>query len=264
MYLYRSGRRPGGFDISYVIPPAPTPEKDPEPEEPKDERSEEDQAKEAVRDLLLARATKLIGKKEFLPAWERLASEYPAHLPVVQSKLHHYDAEADRLTALAEVITAADAVLSLIDQDELAKFFGTRSVPGDQPAAQKKLQQEKDKEKAILIDALARKARALGDSKKWEEFLLAYAALQKWADVETTPYVHVALLHDRHHNAHGLALQRLRKLQDVEKADKEKVATDEKIAQLTAETLGDLQWAHWAKVEAQWTRRRAPASFRRF
>ncbi|KAG1696917.1 hypothetical protein DVH05_017825 [Phytophthora capsici] len=52
----------------------------------------------------------------------------------------------------------------MIKQDELALFFGTRSVPGDQPAAEKKLRKEKEKEKSILVDALARKARALGDS----------------------------------------------------------------------------------------------------
>lgn len=247
-----------------MIPPAPTPQKDPEPEEPKDERDEEELAKEAVRDLLLARTTKLIGKKEFIPAWERLASDYPTHLPVVQAKLHHLDAEADRLSSLSDVVAAADAVLALINEDELAIFFGTRQVPGDEPAALKKLQKEKEQQKSILIDALARKARALGDDKQWEQFLQAYAALQKWADVETTPYVHVALLHDRHYEALGLSLQRLRKLQDADKAEKEKVTTDDKLAQLIAGTLTELQWVHWTKHEAQWARRRSPSSYRRF
>jgi tripeptidyl-peptidase-2 len=261
---HRSGRRPGGFEIAYVIPPAPTPQKEPEPDEPKDERDEEELAKEAVRDLLLARTTKLIGKKEFTTAWERLAKEYPTHLPVVQAKLHHVDAEADRLLSLSEVVAAADAVLALINEDELAIFFGTRQVPGEEPAAQKKLQKEKEQQKNILIDALARKARALGDDKQWEQFLLAYAALQKWADVETTPYVHVALLHDRHYKTLGLSLQRLRKLQDADKAEKDKVTTDDKLAQLIAAALAELQWTHWAKHESQWARRRSPSSYRRF
>lgn len=264
MCCNRSGRRPGGFDISYVIPPAPTPQKDPEPEEPKDERAEDVLADEAVRDLLLARTTKLIGKKEFLPSWERLAKDYPTHLPVVQAKLHHVDAEADRLSVLSDVVAAADAVLVLIKQDDLAVFFGTRQVPGDEPGAQKKLQKEKEQEKSILVDALARKARALGDAKQSDEFLQAYAALQKWVDVETTPYVQVALIHDRHFEAHGLAVQRLLKLKDTEKAEKDKVTTDEKLAQLIADETTELEWVHWAKNEAQWARRRSPSGYRLF
>ena len=75
--------------------------------------------------------------------------QFPNYLPALQTKLHHYDDEANRSSQLAEVIEAADAVLALINQDELAMFFGTRNVAGDQPAARKKL-----KEKTILADAL--------------------------------------------------------------------------------------------------------------
>ncbi|KAG3007822.1 hypothetical protein JG687_00013916 [Phytophthora cactorum] len=259
-----SGRRPGGFDITYVIPPAPTPVKDPESEEPKDERDEEEIAKEAVRMLLLERVTKLAGKSTFLPAWQRLVDQFPNHLPAMQAKLHHFDFEANRSTQLAEIIEAADAVLALIKQDELALFFGTRNVPSDQPAAEKKLRKEKEKEKAILADALARKARALGDSAQWDDFLLAYADLQKWEDVEAATYLHVSLLHDRHFNAFGLALQRLRKVQDMEQADKTKIISDEKLAAEIASTLDALQWKHWTKYETKWERRRAPASYRIF
>ncbi|KAG7388999.1 tripeptidyl-peptidase II Tpp2 [Phytophthora pseudosyringae] len=259
-----SSRRPGGFDITYVIPPAPTPVKDPEPEEPKDERDEEEIAKEAVRDLLLERTTKLVGKPTFLPAWQRLVDQFPNHLPAMQAKLHHFDFEADRSTQLAEVVEAADAVLALIKQDELALFFGTRSVPGEQPAAEKKLRKEKEREKSILSDALGRKARALGDSAQWEDFLLAYADLQKWEDVEASAYLHVSLLHDRHFSAFGLALQRLRKVQDMEQADKTKIISDATLATEVASTLDALSWKHWATYEAQWERRRAPTSYRIF
>ncbi|OWZ15801.1 Tripeptidyl-peptidase [Phytophthora megakarya] len=259
-----NGRRPGGFDITYVIPPAPTPVKDPEPDEPKDERDEEEIAKEAVRDLLLERTTKLIGKPTFLPAWQRLVDQFPNHLPAMQAKLHHFDSEADRSTQLSDVLEAANAVLALIKQDELALFFGTRSVAGDQPAAEKKQRKEKEKEKAILADALARKARALGDSAQWDDFLLTYVDLQKWEDVEASTYLHVALLHDRHFDAFGLALQRLRKVQEMEQADKTKIVTDEKLAQEISTTLDALHWTHWTTYESQRERRRSPTSYRIF
>ncbi|KAG2527174.1 hypothetical protein JM16_003542 [Phytophthora kernoviae] len=259
-----SGARPGGFEVAYVIPPAPTSVKDPEPEEPKDERDEEEIAKEAVRDLLLERTTKLAGKSTFLPAWQRLVDQFPNHLPAMQAKLHHFDSEADRSSQLTEVTSAADAVLALIKQDDLALFFGTRSVPGDQPAAKKKLRKEKEKEKAILVDALARKARALGDSAQWETFLSTYAELQKWEDVEATTYLYVALLHDRHFNTNGLALQRLRKVQGMDQADRTKIVADEKLTTEIATTLASLQWGHWATYETQWERRRTPSSYRIF
>ncbi|KAF1782408.1 Peptidase S8, subtilisin, Ser-active site [Phytophthora cactorum] len=200
-----SGRRPGGFDI--------TPCEGPRTEEPKDERDEEEIAKEA-----------------------RLVDQFPNHLPAMQAKLHHFDFEANRSTQLAAIIEAADAVLALIKQDELALFF-----------AEKKLRKEKEKEKAILADALARKARALGDLKQWDDFLLAYAGLQKWEDVEAATYLH-----------------RLRKVQDMEQADKTKIISDEKLAAEIASTLDALQWKHWTKYETKWERRRAPASYRIF
>ncbi|TYZ58696.1 hypothetical protein PybrP1_007836 [[Pythium] brassicae (nom. inval.)] len=259
-----SGRRPGGFPIAYVVPPAPTPAKEPEPEEPKDERDEAELAAEAVRDLLLARVRKLAGKPAFAAAWQRLADQHPTHLPVVQAKLHHVDAESERLSALDDVVVAADAVLALVDQDELARFFGTRSVPGDQPAAQKKLQKDKSATKEILVDALSRKARALGDAGKWDEFLAAFAALQKWADADASAFLHVDLLHDRHHGALGLALQRLRKVADLDAAEKDKIVGEDKLRKELLAALDALQWTHWSAAEEQWQRRRSPASYRRF
>ncbi|CAI5726897.1 unnamed protein product [Hyaloperonospora brassicae] len=260
-----SGRRPGGFDIAYVIPPAPTPAEKPELVELKDERDEEELAKEAVRDLLLERTTKLAGTPAFLTAWQRLIDQFPDYLPALQAKLHHSDTEASRLSHLGEVIEAADTVLAQIKQDELALFFGTRSVPGDQPAVERKVRKEKEKEKAILIDALARKARALGNTAdSWEDFLQVYADLQKWADVEESTHLHVALLHDRHFGAFGLALQRLRKVKALTRSEMVKIISDEKLAAEIANTLDELSWTHWAKYEAQWERRRSPLSYRKF
>ncbi|TMW61109.1 hypothetical protein Poli38472_013572 [Pythium oligandrum] len=259
-----SGRRPGGFEISYVIPPAATPAKEPEPEAPKDERSEEEQANEAVRDLLLGRVTKLAGKPEFDAAYQRLVTQFPTHLPVVQANLHHFDNEKDRLTQLPKVIEAADTVLAKIKQDELALFFGTRAVPGDQPHAQKKLQKEKETEKEILIDALTRKTRALGDAGQWDEFLASYSALQKWADVETPKFLQVALLHDKHYENLGLTIQRLRKVADLDSAEKDKILAEDKLTKEIQTTFEKLQWAHWALYEQQWSRVRAPRSYRKF
>ncbi|KAJ0397766.1 hypothetical protein ATCC90586_005154 [Pythium insidiosum] len=259
-----AGRRPGGYAISYVIPPAVTPSKDPEPEAPRDERDEEEQAQEAVRDLLLARVTKLIGKPEFTKAYERLVEQFPNHLPVIQAKLHHVDNEKDRTSQLAQVVEAADAVLALIQQDQLAIFFGTRSVAGEQPHAQKKLQKEKDSEKEILIDALARKARALGDSGDWDAFLSTYEVLQKWADVETPKFLHVALLHDQHRSTPGLTLQRLRKVAGLEDSEQSKIISEDALKKKMYSSLNALSLSHWVAAEQSRDRLKAPRSYRKF
>lgn len=259
-----AGRRPSGFPISYVVPPAATPVKDPEPEVPTDEREEAQQANEAVRDLLLARLQKLVGKPDFDAAFAKLHAQFPSHLPIAQTKLQHVDNEKDRATQLNEVVAVADAVVAEIKQDELALFFGTRSVAGDQPHAQKKLQKEKEAEKEILIDALNRKARALGDAAKWDEFQAAYLALQKWADVETPKFLLVGLLHDRHHEAHGLALQRLRKVADLDAAEKDKILAEDKLTKEIQATLDKLQWAHWTRQDQQTSRVKAPRTYRKF
>ncbi|TDH66684.1 uncharacterized protein CCR75_007853 [Bremia lactucae] len=261
--LKGSGRRPSGFEISYVIPSLIPVDKADTKELP-DEREEEQITQEAMCDLLLERTNKLAGKKTFLPAWQRLVAQYPNHLRVLQAKLHHFDSESLRSSNLAEIIEAADAVLALINEDDLARFFGTRSVSSDEPAKKMKLRKDKDKEKAILADALARKARALGDLAHWKDFETVYAALQKWEDVETVTYLHVSLLHDRHDDAFGLGLQRLRKAQDMEPADRIKIITEEKLAAEICDTLNALQWPHWTQYERKWARRRAPEFYRIF
>ncbi|KAL8007278.1 putative peptidase S8A, tripeptidyl peptidase II, peptidase S8, subtilisin, Ser-active [Plasmopara halstedii] len=258
-----SCRRPNGFDVTYVIPPAPIPAKSHEADEPTDEREEDVIAQEAIRNLLLERVTKLSGKPTFLPAWQRLVDQFPDCLPVLQTKLHHFDSEASRSNHLTEVVDAADAVLALINQDELALFFGTRSNPDESPK-EKKLRKEKEKEKTILTDALARKARAFGDLEQWHDFLKAFSDLQKWEDVDSPMCLHVALLHDRHCHAYGLALQRLRKVQSLEPEEKTKIISDEKLTAEIANILNTLEWQHWSEYETQWERRRTPTSYRVF
>jgi hypothetical protein len=81
---HRSGRKPGGFEITYSIPSPETPTKEPEMKEAKDEKDEEKQAKEAIRDLLVSRLLKLSGKNEFIPAWKRVDEQFPSNLVVLQ------------------------------------------------------------------------------------------------------------------------------------------------------------------------------------
>jgi hypothetical protein len=90
----------------------------------------------------------------------------------------------------------------------LTLHFGLRFVVTEgQASSTVKEHKEKEKEKQILIDAMSRKIRALGDLSRIDEQLKLYQGLQKWADIETPPFLHVGLQHDRHFGLHGLSLQ---------------------------------------------------------
>lgn len=134
-----SSKRPGGFPISYLVPPKP--DKTPEPETPeaKDERSLDDKVDEAIRDAKVSLLGKLTKKEredgKFDELYLKFVEEYPNHLPLLMAKLKFLDGEK-RDTVLAEIASAAELIVSKIDQDELAMHFGRKS-DGDDPSAVK-------------------------------------------------------------------------------------------------------------------------------
>ena len=89
-----------------------------------------------------------------------VAERYPQHLPVAHSLLKHLDAESSRSSRLDEIVAAADKLVSLIDTAALAMHFGT-NVDADDAKAEK-TRKDNEKNRAVLIDAYSRKARAIG------------------------------------------------------------------------------------------------------
>ncbi|OQS04901.1 tripeptidyl-peptidase [Thraustotheca clavata] len=254
--------KPEGFVLSYTVPPAPKAAKEPEVAEPKETRSEEELVDEAVRDLLVSRVVKLQGKPEFLSHWTKLSESYATHLPLLQACLHHYDKEATRQDALDDIIQSADAILDVIDANELAAHYGLKLIPND--VAQAKLRKEKDNAKSAFIDALARKARALGDSDNFEAFAEVYTLLQQWADINDNQFTHVVLLEYKRLQQHGLALQRLQKLCDLDLEELEKIMPlrDAQVKKIALyESLG---WNHWISYEKNWQILNNPANFALF
>lgn len=71
------------------------------------------------------------------------------------------DGEKGRGEKLAEVLSAANSVIAQVDTQDLALHFGV-NVDEDDPKAVKR-NTEYENKKAALVDALARKARALSD-----------------------------------------------------------------------------------------------------
>ncbi|EQC32461.1 hypothetical protein SDRG_09788 [Saprolegnia diclina VS20] len=248
-------QKPDGFSLTYTVPSAPTPVKEPEAVVPEDVRSEDELANDAVRDLLVARVVKLQGKDTFLDRWTVLNETYPTHLPLLQARLHHYKHDAH-----AEVVEAADAVLAAIDADALAAHYGLKLLPNDAAAA--KVRKTKDAEKAALVDALSRKARALGAAGGVDDFQAVFTALQQWADVSEAAHVHASLLH---HAAHpGLALQRLQKLDALAIDEREKHFSQRELYKARLALYTSLGWEHYATYAANWQVLNAPADFALF
>lgn len=144
-------------------------------------------------------------------AFDRLAGELlrkdESDLTVLVMKLHKLDDVKKRKERLSEVVDAADAVLDQLDQAEIALALIGRSEADDKEAAKERKSAEK--KKALLIDTLYRKGRALGymelpevleknpikDQKAHDKaFEANYKALTKWVDPTGSDYF---LLHIR-------------------------------------------------------------------
>ena len=136
------GKRPGGYEVSYSVGPKPKKSSSDSSEslEPKDERTAEEKMNEAVRDLKIEHLGKLSKKEkedgQFDQLFAKLDKEYSDFLPLHMARLKYLDSREKRSENLAEIVTAADAVVRRISEDELALHFG-RKIDSESPVAVK-------------------------------------------------------------------------------------------------------------------------------
>ncbi|KAF0698016.1 Aste57867_11347 [Aphanomyces stellatus] len=255
-------QKPNGYPLTYNVPAKPNTTKEPEAKEPEDVRDEAILADEAVRDLLVQRLVKLQGKDTFLPQWTALKDKYATHLPFLKTRLHHLDNDCKRRASLADIVEAAEAIVSAIDTHALAAHYGVKVVPGD--VAQAKLRKEKDDEKAALVDALAREARALGDLKNETSFVQVFQKLQQWVDTDDNQHVYAAVHNDLRQGHKGSALKRLQKVSELSADDLAKILPLKEVHDMRVQLYDDLGWSHWAEYEKNWKRLNNPASYALF
>lgn len=155
-------RRPRGFRVSYVVPPPP-PEAPKGPSKPtaQDKRTEETKLEEKVRDVKVQHLGGLTDSTAFESLFKKLLDDYPAHIPLHQARLRFLDEENSRNERLPDVVSAANSVIDLVDRQALASHFGVKVDENDPEAM--KVRGDMEEKKAALVDALARKARALID-----------------------------------------------------------------------------------------------------
>ncbi|GMH98758.1 hypothetical protein TrST_g11129 [Triparma strigata] len=194
------GKKPGGYDICYVVPikPAKKEESKPFVSEVKDERSEMEKMKEDLRDWKVARLEKKVGEEGFEELYEDCKEEWSEWLPLLAVRVKHLEKKLSKAGEVGEGGEGADApppapsavskssllssisdVVALIDQDALAIWNGTKHDSTDGAVSKKK--KEMDRQKKILEDVLGRKCLALMGEEGFDE---AVSELKKWVKVE--------------------------------------------------------------------------------
>ena len=293
--LLGEGHRPGGFPVTYVVPPklaekdkkekdkdsaAESKKKDKDDDKDKDEKTEAEKLAEAIRDLKVARLAKLHAE-EHCELFDQIAAEvladYPDYLPVLSEQLKRADGK-QRLENLPAVVAAADQVIAQIDQEKLAAHYGVKLDPDDKEAA--KVHKEMEKQKTALVDALHRKARALFDMAKKagaaerpgveaseEEDKDDDAETADWgafeqAFAELQKWVDTAtddylMLHIDREAQHG-RLGGALKLLNKKIADSK---PDKELFEKRIKLLDRLGWVHWKQYEERWMLIRFPVAY---
>lgn len=279
-----AGKQPGGTSINYVVGKETKEEKDKvkTPEAP-DDRSVQEKLEDAIKKVKVEHLEKLSEKEEdadkFISMSEKLAEEYPGHLPLLMASLKFYDKKDTRSGKFGEVIKAADAVIDAIDEDALAAHFGIKHDEEDPKSCKVrhisksyhskipaysytyfyilKIRKENEEKKKFLIEALARKARAIADDDTKDQYTFdkCLKHLQKWTDTDTKKFAVLTLEKQRYHKRYGSMLKLLTSLLENDGKDtKDSICpmTKKDLLDKRKEVLETLNYTHLQQRDATW------------
>lgn len=178
---------------------------------------------EAIQSLKVEELNKLLNKsgdeaEAFEEVYKMFLAEYPTHLPLLMAGLKYHDHKDRREKSLSKVIDAANAVIDLVDESDLALHFGTCHDEEDPKSCKER--KEMEEKRAFLVEALARKARAIGDISEEENipgnvtFNGALKHLNKWQTVDASNKKFAALVLQKYEKArqYGSSLKLLNEL----------------------------------------------------
>jgi tripeptidyl-peptidase-2 len=214
--------------------------------------------KELYRDSVVKWMSNLEGTN-FADAYEKYGSmilhEFPNFLPLTSLHLKDLDISAPAKRScevLKNVLNFSNKLLELIDQNEIAAYFGVRRVEEEEGSLEAA---EMNSKKEILIDILHRRSLACLDlyekeleseSKDADELKVHFNEsvmdLKKWVDVEKETkyrklYVECLILEGRLGKALGLLLKPF--------FDQDSPAPDSQQYDQMIDILGRLGWNHW-------------------
>jgi tripeptidyl-peptidase-2 len=265
--LAGGGFMPGGYPFAYVLPPVMPEEKKavgkPKAKEGEAKKEEGTSLADEIRDLKVKRLVSYEGKKdEYDSLFKQVVVEFPMHLPLLLSKLHH--TEKLESSSWSDKVDAAADVLALIDQEEMAKHFGMRLLPDNKE--DKDLRKEMDTRKEQLVEALTCKAMALAAHNREEgaanggeagttsearvQFDQTYALLQRWTDTADVKHAKVYLEAEKVSRRLGNVLRKLTKFKGGDKLPDG--MTMAQVQERRIEIMRQLGWKHWADHEEKW------------
>nr|KAJ3422634.1 tripeptidyl-peptidase II Tpp2 [Polyrhizophydium stewartii] len=279
--------------VAYIVPPEAKKDTSAEvslageKEEPKPEGV---QVKEAVRDLEISWLKKLTSDAERDYLLAKLEAEYPTHLPLLKQKLELLMDRADKTpagesvaeTLSASIVEAANRILHIIDESQVARYFGVQhdvALGGEKQRAEKK---EMESQRELVAYAYRSKATAYRNlydagvkagTDTAEILPLFDAALAKhaqWISAPPTNDGHYLLLwawRGRLRGHYGTVLKHLNKYIGEAKnaANEESAKGPWKAAlEMRAAVLNELGWTLWVEYEAKWKALKFPASHASF
>jgi len=177
---------------------------------------------------------------------EEVLKKFDNFLPLLKANLLYRAKEAETSKNYLQVIEAADLVVSQINADELAKFYGLNHETTDT-----NIVKQNDKLKETLTKALRTKAEALLEmylAKPSEEhkevFLSTAAELSKWSKNNVDTQLKIQVYQERLKGNSGAALKILKKKLDS--------GNDQESIQLMIDIFEELGWKHWAQNKKTW------------
>lgn len=256
------GERPGGYPVTYRVPPAATNNEKSSSRKKADESDQEsplDKLRIEIRDLKTDWLARYYEDEEtFNALLDEILDEWPDHLPALVHKLRRLD-DGDRKPHLDAIIEITGEIIQRVDEDEIRRVLAIQTT---EDVALKRSRDELWKQRDNLIDTLYRRARALAyrETEREErtgEFDQALARLREWVDTSKSDYVLVHIREMRRDEHYGSALAALNK--HIAESSPEKYLFEKRIRIL--EKLG---WNHWIGYEAKWTQLRFPKWKERF
>jgi tripeptidyl-peptidase-2 len=263
--------RPGGYPLSFVVPPAAN-DTDQEPDaETKPKVALAERLKSERVDAMIEQLSELKWPEDqelFAELSQAILEEdAEAKRRVLVARLHLLDDDG-RKQRLPEVIAAADEVIATIKQSQLARRLTLRANPDRPQSVRQKEQAEKLRD--ILVDALYRKGRALAyqelpdviaqhpieDQEAHDRaFDENFRELSRWVDTTEKDYYLLHVRRDRRRGQYGKALKLLN--QHIEQASPPSRQQTKKRRDLY-EQLG---WDDWRDYEHKWLLIRFPSDW---
>jgi len=178
--------------------------------------------------------------------WKKFSKKYDNFLPLLKANLFFQVKEAETSKNYVQVIEAANRVVSQINTDELAKFYGLNNETTDT-----NIVKQNDKLKETLAKALRTKAEAqlemyLAENNEHhkEVFLNTATELNKWNKNNADAPLKIQVYQEKLKGNLGAALKILKK--------KLESGNDQESIALMIDIFKELGWNHWVENKKTW------------